>query len=38
LVTKTWIYQRDGSFLHQTLANELVAAGGGVLDLGGLNE
>ena len=38
LVTKTWIYQRDGSFLHQPLANELVAAGGGVLDLGGLNE
>ena len=36
--TKTWVYKRDGSAMHERLRDELVAAGGGELDLEGLNE
>ena len=36
--TKTWVYKRDGSAMHERLRNELVSAGGGELDLEGLNE
>ena len=35
---KKWVYARDGSALHERRRDELVAAGGGQLDLGGLNE
>ena len=35
---KKWVYKRDGSALHERLRDELVAAGGGQLDLDGLNE
>jgi frataxin len=36
--TKTWVYKRDGSAMHERLRDELVSAGGGELDLEGLNE
>ena len=35
---KQWVYQRDGHRLHERLVEELTRAGGGVLDLHGLNE
>lgn len=35
---KVWVYARDGSTLHERLRDELVEAGGGELDLAGLNK
>ena len=35
---KVWVYKRDGSTLHERLRDELVQAGGGELDLAGLNK
>jgi frataxin len=35
---KAWVYRRDGHLFHERLRSELVAIGGGELDLEGLNE
>ena len=35
---KAWVYRRDGHLFHERLRSELVAVGGGELDLEGLNE